>query len=215
MVQDCGMADVFNVTLILANSFYGPFDSAGFHQKAIDGMRAYKARASAACPLSQFFLQAIAQDMQMARRLHEPGFADEVWGSLGSGVDVLVKGPRMSMCRFYSIHEVYRHLRPLRTKRLFMWLYVGLHLGYVRSFKDCVFVDKLQVHIVKPDDTTAPMREGQAASMASMRAEAKDTIHFAIRILLNSGWHRKTQILCVVEARRAAAGRPGSPQQRG
>jgi len=197
---DLGFADVFKTTMILANTFYGPYDSAGFHQKAIDGMTAYKQRASSSCPLFLQFLPGIAADMGLTHRLHEPGFADEVWTSLGDGTDVLVKGPRFAISRFHTHHDVYKFLRPLRTRRLLMWLYIGLHLGYVMSMKDCFSVEKLKSDPVRPSDSKKGMKESQAESLSKMRGEVKNTIHFCIRVLLNHGWQRKGDIFHVISS---------------
>jgi hypothetical protein len=196
--RDCGFSDVFKTLMVFANTFYGPFDSAGFHQKSIDSMKAYKARATSQCHLFQFFLPHIAKDMGQSHRLHEHGFAQEVWDGLGDGTDVMVMGPRLAMCRFHSTHAVMEHLKPLRSKRLLFWLYLGIQLGFVKSMKDCFFVEKLQVQLPSSDDTKVSMKEAQAKSISKMRGETKNTIHFAIRILLNDGWQRKSDTFYIL-----------------
>ena len=32
--QSCGFSDMFKTQIIIADTFYGPYDSAGFHEKA-------------------------------------------------------------------------------------------------------------------------------------------------------------------------------------
>ena len=73
-----------------------PFDSAGFHHTSIGAAVAYKQRATWQYPIFQYVLQKIADDIRQIHRLHEYGFAEEVWSSMGDGRGIMVNGASIS-----------------------------------------------------------------------------------------------------------------------
>lgn len=207
--QHMGFQDAFKAMTILANTFFGPFDSAAFHSKSIDAAAAYKSRSNAQDPIFQFFLPRIAADTSETHRLHDPDYAEEVWSEMGNGRDILCKGPRMAMCRFHSIHAVHKHMRPIRHKRLVMWLFLGIVHGYIKNLNSCFMVEplKLDREDKKVDATQKAMKTQQTESVTKQRSDAKNTLHFSTRILLNTTWMRKDDIFfCITEPVQIAQG---------
>lgn len=127
---------------------------------------------------------------------------------MGDGRDLLVKGPRMALCRFHSIHAVHEHMHGIRNKRLVMWLYLGLNLGFIKTLQSCCMVERLEVDGKAGTDTTkGAMKTQPAESIAKERGDAKHTLHLATRILLNATWMRKDDVFyCVTKPVQAAQG---------
>lgn len=200
--------DYFKAVAIVANTFYGPFDSSGFHSKSVDAAISYKRRSSCQDPKSLYFLPAIASDLGESDRLHHPNYASEVWDSMGDGRELLCKAPRLALCRCHSIQHVHEHLRQIRTKRLVMWLYLGVVLGYVKTLQSCYMVERLKVD-AKDAATAAKgaMKTKQAEEVAKERAGSQNTLHFATRVLLNATWMRKGDIFyCISKPVQTAQG---------
>ena len=112
---------------------------------------------------------------------------------LGGGKEVATKGPRMAMCRFHSVVPVLEHLLQIWHSRLLVWLYMGIQLGYVDVLQNFFMVTKLDTKMGSRSQAAdkRTSKEEQKESLYSFRADSKNTLHFATRMLMDATWHRK------------------------
>eukprot|EP00974_Lingulodinium_polyedra_P088889 8616022-Lingulodinium_polyedra.AAC.1 len=84
---------------VVFNSNYGPFEGGSWWRQAQEGAQEYAQTASVECPLLQWLLPRIAEEMKATDQLHQPGFAQQVLDTVVSQRGLPIKGPDLALCK--------------------------------------------------------------------------------------------------------------------
>ena len=173
----------------------GPWQGAGFFRQLKDAKDEYMALVGrTACPLLCHYLPSIAKDLHRESELDTAAFLDHVWGLLEDGTALRSKGPKPSLCRWYSWVDAHEHWRPWYHLRVVLFLYWAMGCGLLtRNTATKSF--SLLPGPKAPEDVQKETMKEQASKLSRLRAKGKNMLHVSLLILMNPIVFRKANMV--------------------
>ena len=173
----------------------GPWQGAGFFRQLSDAKAEYMALVGrTACPLLNHYLASIAKDLNRESELGTAAFLDHVWELLEEGTALRSKGPKPSLCRWYSWVDAHAYWRPWFHLRVVIFLFWAMGCGLLTRKTATQSFSLLSGPKAAEEVQKETMRE-QASKLSRLRAKGKNMLHVSLLILMNPLICRKANMV--------------------
>ena len=126
-----GYGEIILLIGILYNINFGPWDGSKWWPEVQIAEAEYVQRVgSPSFPLFVLLLPLIARDQGETDLLQDEGYAQTIWDELATLAVLTWKGPKMALCRWFSLHSCYYFWQKHWNMRLVLMLYwSGFEIG--------------------------------------------------------------------------------------
>ena len=173
----------------------GPWHSGGFFQQLSGAREDYLALTKPSeCPLFQKLLPEVAREAGRESELGAPEFAAEMWAALSSRRELLFKGARPAISRWYSwvdCHKVWSKVSSLHFLVFLIW---GMGSDLLKKNSSAASL-QLCAPGASTDDSKKETMRDQHQKAGRLRAKGRSLLHVSLLVLQNVNVRRKAEVV--------------------